>query len=212
MSPEDPSIHYNFAKALMDCGSVEDSIRHHMKAVELMPNNPQPWLNYGEAQSTLGRHKLALELYLGNISRRERNKKNRLGYYSADFHNHAIGYLIAELFELHDRNRFELFGFSFGPARCDGTRKRLVEAFDRFIEVDDFSDLEVAKMSRELAIDIAIDLNGFTRGVRAEIFSYGAAPIQVNYLGYPGTMGASYMDYIIADKTLIPFDFRSHYY
>lgn len=103
------------------------------------------------------------------------------------------------------------FGFSFGPARCDGTRKRLVEAFDRFIEVDDFSDLEVAKMSRELAIDIAIDLNGFTRGVRAEIFSYGAVPIQVNYLGYPGTMGASYMDYIIADKTLIPFDFRSHY-
>jgi protein O-GlcNAc transferase len=141
---------------------------------------------------------------LGPIPRRPESQKIRVGYFSADFHNHATGYLMAELFEMHDKNQFELVGFSFGPVVDDEMRRRLKRSFDRFIEVGGASDLEVAKLSRDLNIDIAVDLKGFTENARAGIFSYRAAPIQVNYLGYPGTMGADYIDYIIADKTLIP--------
>jgi predicted O-linked N-acetylglucosamine transferase (SPINDLY family) len=90
-------------------------------------------------------------------------------------------------------------------------RQRLEKSFDQFIEVGSKSDVEVAKLSRDLNIDIAVDLKGFTQDARTGIFSYRAAPIQVNYLGYPGTMGADYIDYIIADKTLIPLDAQSSY-
>jgi predicted O-linked N-acetylglucosamine transferase (SPINDLY family) len=111
---------------------------------------------------------------------------------------------MAELFEMHDKSQFELVGFSFGPIANDEMRRRLVKSFDQFIEVGRKSDVEVAKLSRDLNIDIAVDLKGFTQDARTGIFSHRAAPIQVNYLGYPGTLGADYMDYIIADKTLIP--------
>jgi predicted O-linked N-acetylglucosamine transferase (SPINDLY family) len=118
---------------------------------------------------------------------------------------------MAELFELHDKNRFELIGFSFGPIMNDEMRQRLEKSFDQFIEVNNKSDIEIAQLSRSLTIDIAVDLKGFTEDSRTSIFSYRAAPIQVNYLGYPGTMGCEYMDYIIADKTLIPADLQSNY-
>ena len=130
--------------------------------------------------------------------------KIRLGYYSTDFHNHATMYLMAKLFEAHDHSQFELFAFSFGPFADDAMRKRAVAAFDHFIDVKDQSDLEIAKLSRQLQIDIAVDLKGFTPFARTNIFAHRAAPVQVNYLGYPGTMGASYMDYIIADRVLVP--------
>ena len=166
-------------------------------------------------------HKKASEIYiqakhqlnnvLGPIPKRSTNQKIRVAYFSADFHNHATGYLIAELFELHDRSQFELVGFSFGPITNDGMRHRLEKSFDQFIEVGNKSDLEIAMLSRDFNIDIAVDLKGFTQDSRTGIFSYRAAPIQVNYLGYPGTMGADYIDYIIADKILIPVDSQSHY-
>ena len=133
-----------------------------------------------------------------------KDRKIRLGYYSADFHNHATMYLMAKLFEMHDRSAFELFAFSFGPVADDAMRRRAVAAFDHFIDVRERSDLEIAKLSRELGIDIAVDLKGFTQHGRTTIFAHRAAPIQVNYLGYPGTMGAPYIDYIIADPILAP--------
>jgi predicted O-linked N-acetylglucosamine transferase (SPINDLY family) len=148
---------------------------------------------------------------LESILKRSQSQKIRVGYFSADFHNHATGYLMAELFELHDKNQFEIVGFSFGPTANDWMRQRLEKSFDQFIEVGSKSDVEVAKLSRDLNIDIAVDLKGFTQDARTGIFSYRAAPIQVNYLGYPGTMGADYIDYIIADKTLIPLDAQSSY-
>ena len=141
---------------------------------------------------------------LPSIPMRPRHDKIRIGYYSADFHNHATAYLMAELFETHDQSMFELFAFSFGPEKNDKMRKRVTAAFDSFIDVGTQSDREVALLSRELEIDIAIDLKGFTQNSRTGIFSLRAAPIQVNYLGYPGTMSADYIDYLIADKTLIP--------
>jgi predicted O-linked N-acetylglucosamine transferase (SPINDLY family) len=110
---------------------------------------------------------------------------------------------MAQLFELHDRSKFEIFGFSFGPSADDEMRQRLTAGFDQLIDVKDRSDKEIADLARNLQIDIGVDLKGFTDQSRTGIFAHRAAPIQVNYLGYPGTMGANYIDYIIADKTLI---------
>jgi protein O-GlcNAc transferase len=146
---------------------------------------------------------------LGPILKHPKNEKIRIGYFSSDFKNHPVAFLIAELFELHDRSQFEIFGFSFGPIVNDEMRQRLLKSFDQFVEVTTKSDIEVAKLSRDLNIDIAVDLTGFTQDARTGLFSHRAAPIQVNYLGYPGTMGADYMDYIIADKTLIPVESQS---
>ncbi len=135
----------------------------------------------------------------------------RIGYFSADFHDHATAYLIAEMLELHDRSRFEVIAFSFGPESQGGMRARLADACDDFIDVRGKSDAEVARLARRLRIDIGVDLKGFTQDNRAGIFALRAAPVQVNYLGYPGTMGADYMDYIVADATLVPEESRSHY-
>jgi protein O-GlcNAc transferase len=130
--------------------------------------------------------------------------KIRIAYYSADFHNHATAYLIAELIEQHDRSRFEVIGFSFGPDLQDTMRQRLIAGFDAFHDVSGLSDEQVARQSRQLGIHIAIDLKGYTQHARPSIFAYRCAPVQVSYLGYPGTLGTSYMDYIIADKIVIP--------
>lgn len=138
------------------------------------------------------------------ITKRISNKKIRIGYYSADFHNHATSYLMAELFEAHDATNFELYGFSFGFSPKDEMKERVSFAFDKFFDVLFVSDKDVAVLSRQLEIDIAVDLKGYTGGSRTDIFAEGCAPIQVSYLGYPGTMGADYIDYIIADKTVIP--------
>jgi protein O-GlcNAc transferase len=148
---------------------------------------------------------------LGPIAKRPPSRKIRLGYYSADFHGHATAYLIAELFERHDKDKFELVAFSFGPDFRDEMRQRLTRAFDEFLEVRTKSDRDIALLSRELGIDIAVDLKGFTRHERHAVFAYRAAPVQVNYLGYPGTVGAPYMDYLIADHQLIPEGSRNSY-
>ncbi len=141
----------------------------------------------------------------------ERDAKIKIGYFSADFHNHATAYLMAELFEAHDSSRFELHAFSFGPQSEDAMRQRLVDAFDHFHHVRASSDSEVAALSRKMQIDIAVDLKGYTLHARTGIFAQRCAPIQINYLGYPGTMAAPYYDYIIADEVLIPERSRDDY-
>ena len=145
------------------------------------------------------------------IARHPRRDKIRLGYFSADYHAHATSRLMAGLFEQHDRASFEIVGFSFGPDKKDAMRERVAASFDRFIDVRDRSDRDVALLARKLEIDIAVDLKGFTTDSRWNIFAHRAAPLQVNYLGYPGTMGADYMDYIIADRVLIPDDSGKYY-
>jgi len=137
--------------------------------------------------------------------------KIRLGYFSADFHNHATAHLMAELFERHDRSRFEVTAFSFGPAVNDSMRQRLEKGFDHFIDIRTKSDSEVAALARNMEIDIALDLKGFSQHLRTGIFARRPAPIQVNYLVYPGTMGAHYIDYMIADATLIPAEHQADY-
>jgi predicted O-linked N-acetylglucosamine transferase (SPINDLY family) len=148
---------------------------------------------------------------LGPIIKRSKQLKIRIGYYSADFHNHATANLMAELFERHDKAKFELIAFSYGPDTKDEMQVRICQAFDQFINVTTMSDKAIAQLSRKLGIDIAIDLKGLTTDTRLGIFSYKAAPIQVSYLGYPGTLGVDYIDYLIADKTLIPTNSQQHY-
>ncbi len=166
-------------------------------------------------------HQMAVRIYtdarcprslaLGPIPMRAPSEKIRIGYYSADFHSHATAYLIAELLEAHDTTRFELYGFSFGPDHRDDTRQRVSAAFDHFLDVRGLSDRDIARLSRERSIDIAVDLKGHTLDSRPGIFAEGSAPIQVHYLGYPGSMGADYMGYVIADRTVIPPDAQNYY-
>ena len=145
------------------------------------------------------------------IANRARRDKIRLGYFSADFCDHPVSYLSAELFETHDRSRFEVHAFSLGRDTQDEMRRRLQRAFDRFIDVHGVAAADVAALARNLEIDIAIDLTGFTKGSRPRIFALRAAPIQVNYLGYLGTMAAPYIDYLIADRVIVPPALRAHY-
>ena len=138
-------------------------------------------------------------------------KKIRIAYYSADFRNHPMSYLLANLYELHDKNKFEIIGISFGPDKDDEMRKRVSKAFDEFYDLRLKTEDEIVKFSRELKIDIAIDLMCFTKYHKFGIFVKRCAPIQVNYLGYPGTSGTNYLDYIIADKILIPKESQKYY-
>jgi protein O-GlcNAc transferase len=141
----------------------------------------------------------------------QKPQRLRIGYFSADFREHPVAYLMAKVLEMHDRNRFEVYGYSIGPATDDDMRKRLIKAFNVFVDVHDMNDQDVALLARQDKIDIAIDLTGYTKNYRASIFAYRAAPVQINYLGYPGTMGADFIDYIIADQTLIPMDSQKFY-
>jgi predicted O-linked N-acetylglucosamine transferase (SPINDLY family) len=141
---------------------------------------------------------------LGPVAKYPRHERIKVGYFCADFHRHPTGHLIAGLFERHHRSNFEIIAFSLRPVRDDDMHRRIVAAVDRFIDVQGRNDREIAALSRELEIDIAVDLNGLITNNRVGIFAHRAAPTQVNYLAYPGTMGAPYIDYILADDTVIP--------
>ena len=148
---------------------------------------------------------------LGPFSARAAGAKLRVGYYSADFRQHPVAFLMAGLFEVHDRRDCEWYGFALGPACADAMRQRLSRAFDNFLEVGHLSDEDIAKRSRALGIDIAVNLGGYTQHHRMGAFAAGCAPIQVSYLGYPGTLGADYLDYVIADQTLLPPESQSYF-
>jgi len=193
--------------------SIEESINSNKKVI-----SPFPLISLVDNPSL---HKKCAEIYtkskfpfnpsLGEIPKRSLKGKIRIGYFSSDFRNHAVSYLTAELFELHDKNIFEIFAFSFGADDKSAMRLRLQGAFNQFIDVRYLSDREIAHLSREMSIDIAVDLGGYTANCRTGIFAYRAAPIQVSYIGYLGTMGSEYIDYLIADKTIIPLDSVQHY-
>jgi predicted O-linked N-acetylglucosamine transferase (SPINDLY family) len=142
---------------------------------------------------------------------RYRHERIRLAYLSADFHSHATAVLAAGLFESHDRSRFETIAVSFGPDDASPMRSRLKQGFERFIDVRAKSEAEIARLVRELEVDIAVDLKGYTSDARPAIFSQRPAPIQVNHLGFPGTMGAPFMDYLIADRIIVPEGHKSFY-
>jgi len=141
----------------------------------------------------------------------KRPKRIRIGYFSTDFKEHPVAYLIAKVLEQHNRDKFEVCGYSIhGPSSCK-MRQRLVKSFDSFTDVQSISDRDIALQARQDEIDIAVDLNGYTQYARTGIFAYRAAPIQISYLGYPGTMGSNFMDYIVADGFLIPGENQKYF-
>jgi predicted O-linked N-acetylglucosamine transferase (SPINDLY family) len=142
---------------------------------------------------------------------KNKSKKIRLGYLSGEFRNQATSYLLSEVWELHDRTKFEIFAFDNGFDDDSKYRQRIKLGFNNLIQVSSLSDLDATKLIEKNEIDILINLNGFFGMSRTGVFSHRAAPIQVNYLGYPGTMGASYIDYIIADSILIPPELQQYY-
>ncbi len=171
-------------------------------------NSPELQL---KAAELFTRHKYPANSILPPIAKRQRQGKIRVGYFSADFRMHALSILAAELFDRHDRQRFDVIAFSFGVNTQDEMRKRLEVRFDKFIDVGDLSDREVALLARDLKIDIAVDLGGLTTYSRTGIFCIRAAPVQVSFLGYPGTMGTNSIEYLIADRMLIPAPVQKHY-
>jgi len=132
--------------------------------------------------------------------------KIRIAYVSADFRDHTMSVSLAQLFELHDRGRYETYGLSIGGDDGSDMRKRIMRSFDHFLDAQAMSDLEVTRQIEAFGIDIAVDLAGFTDGCRPAILARRPAPVQVNYLGYVGTMGADFIDYILVDPVLVPPD------
>jgi predicted O-linked N-acetylglucosamine transferase (SPINDLY family) len=133
-----------------------------------------------------------------------RHERIRIAYVSADLRNHAVSRLLIGVFEQHDRDRFETVAIALQPRDEGSFGRRVSAAFDRYIDCSALSDAQICAAMRELEIDIAVDLMGFTEGQRTRIFAQRAAPVQVNFLGFPGTMGAAYIDYLIADAFVIP--------
>ncbi|HUP82333.1 MAG TPA: tetratricopeptide repeat protein [Pirellula sp.] len=141
----------------------------------------------------------------------ERNSKLTIGYFSADFRSHAVGLSIAEILEKHDRDQFTILGYSFGPDDGSETRRRLIKAFDCFEDITDASFEDAAEQIAADGVDILVDLMGYTQDARPQILARRPAPVQVNYLGYPGTMGADFIDYILVDDYVVPADHQAFY-
>ena len=135
----------------------------------------------------------------------------RIGYLSCDFKEHATAFLMAEMLERHDHKRFEIFAYSYGVDDGSAIRRRLIAAFDHFIDISATSHEDAIRRIHDDKIDILIDLKGYTQNARTEIMAGRPAPIQVAYLGYPGTMGAACIDYAIADHFVVPADQRQHF-
>jgi predicted O-linked N-acetylglucosamine transferase (SPINDLY family) len=132
--------------------------------------------------------------------------KIRVAYLSADFHSHVTAALTAEMFERHDRERFQITAMSFGPDDGSAMRARLMKAFDHFHDARQQSDRDVAELLKAMEIDIAVDLGGHTSGARPWVLAHRPCPVQAKYMGYPGTSGTDFIDYLIADRTVVPPD------
>ena len=141
-----------------------------------------------------------------------KNKKIRIGYFSADYHNHPVLHIMRNIFEYHNNENFEIFAFSLGPEKENNVWIDDIKPFfKKFLLVNNSSDEEIINLTNKYKIDIAVDLSGLTKNARPNLFFKRVAPIQLTYLGYPGTSGNKEMDYIIADKIVIPEEAKKHY-
>lgn len=145
-------------------------------------------------------------VYKHSPAGRSAGGKIRVGYLSADFHSHATAFLMAEMFEKHDRSRFEITAYAYDKDDESDMRRRLEKAFDHFIDIRKLSHAAAARKINEDGIDILVDLKGYTAGSRVQIPAFRPAPVQVSYIGYPGTMGVDFIDYILADRFILPMD------
>jgi protein O-GlcNAc transferase len=164
------------------------------------------------------RHRLRSEIYAKHTFKQtplplapkpsQKPKRLRIGYFSADFKNHPVMYALIEVLEQHNRALFEVYAYSFGPDTNDKMRQRVIKAVDVFDNVKNMNDQTIALLARQDKIDIAIDLTGYTKNGRTGVFAYRAAPVQISMLGFPGTSGTSFIDYIITDQTWLPDEIR----
>jgi predicted O-linked N-acetylglucosamine transferase (SPINDLY family) len=191
-------------KALVEAGQfVLDPIGNI-----LLFDSPEKQTDFARVWATQKYPAAPVPLWSGDVYRHD---KIRVAYLSADFRTHATALLMAGVFEAHDRTRFETTAISFGADDKSAMRARLEAGFDQFVDVRNVGDAEVAQRLRRAEIDIIVDLKGYTQEGRPGILAFRPAPIQAQYLGYPGTMAADYYDYVIADKIVIPEDHRRFY-
>jgi len=174
----------------------------------IFENNPRANLAYARSSIL---NKFTPTHILGDLKPHAQHEKIRIGYYSSDFYHHATVMLIEGMLRAHDRSRFELYAFSLDFTKQDDYTGRVKDLFDHYHDVSRLSDGAVTLLSRQLEIDIAIDLKGFTEGSRTAIFAERAAPVQINYLGFPGSMGAPYIDYMVADRYTITAENRQYF-
>lgn len=205
---------WNVAQSLCDW----DALAHCEQAVRENDGVLSPFAALAFADDpALHRHfaqkswKAESRIQAARVHHRSRHERIRVAYLSADFHEHATAYLMAELFERHNRGRFEWIAISWGPDDGSRMRRRLVKGFDQFWDVRGQDAAQIAQRMLAEEIDIAVDLKGHTESAKPELFLYKPAPIIVNYLGYPGTMGASVHDYVIGDAIVTPFEAAPYY-
>ena len=195
------------------CARIVDAVRAGKRACKS--------LAFMSASDSAADHQQAARIFAAHHARRSprplwageryRHDRIRLAYVSPDFREHPVGHLMAGVFEHHDHTRFETIAVSLGVDDQSRLRARMRSAFDHFIDARDMGAAQIAQRMRDLEVDIAIDLGGYTSDTRTEIFALKPAPVQVNYLGYPGTMGADYYDYILADRHVIPPEHQQFY-
>ncbi len=206
-----------------DLGKLSEEARRIIREISPAENQITPFLTVsgstpaeqkfcatnwarGRYQSLVSRQK-----EMGFEFKREPKQKFHIGYFSGDFRNHPVAQLMAEVFEIHDRDRFRITAYSFGPDDGSAMRKRMENAFDNFVDVRNFTRENTARKIYEDHVDILVDLMGYTMHNRSAVLALRPAPIQVNYLGFAGTMGASYIDYLIADRFVIPPQQQENY-
>jgi len=151
------------------------------------------------------------QLSLERNHKKDKNSRIKIGYFGADFHDHATLFLMAGLLRCHDLTKFEIHIFSYGHHKNSSQREKLKSQVSAFYDIYDMPNQQVVDLVRSKDIDIAIDLKGYTKYTRSDLFAYRLAPIQINYLGYPSTMGAEFIDYIIADEVIIPRELQQFY-
>jgi len=176
-------------------------------AVLMMPSNATEQFNC--ARTWARRFQIPEQMQFQHSTSRPKPRKDgrvRIGYMSSDFFDHATAFLISELIEVHDRTKYEIIAYSHGPDDGSPVRKRLVNAFDRFTDIGSMSDTQAARKIYSDEIDILVDLKGYTLNDRPRVFAHRPAPILVSYLGYPGTTGANYIDYVIGDPFVTPMN------
>tara|TARA_B100001173_G_scaffold172971_1_gene149389 strand:+ start:34 stop:1995 length:1962 start_codon:yes stop_codon:yes gene_type:complete len=222
----DPNYKYIIGKSihtkmmLYDWNELNKNINYLVKLLEKKKRAINPFLILSLIDNP-EQHKNCSEIFVSDKFKSPEKKikkylkkekdKIKIGYFSPDFRNHPILFLMMDVFKYHDKSKFEVYAFSFGPEATGEIHQTVKGFFTKFINVRNFSDNDLIKLSRDMKIDIAIDLCAYTSLNRASIFNSRVAPIQINYLGYPGTMGANFMDIIIADNIIIPEADKKYY-
>lgn len=200
----------NYSNQLIDLKNKINSGKKVIVPFHLMALIDDPELQK-KASTIYAQDKYPKNDVLPKINQHTKHKKIRIGYFSADFREHPVALLTAELYEIHDRNHFEVHAFSYGPNTQDKLNLRIKAGVDYFHDVRKMSHKEIAILSRSLEIDIAVDLSGTTQNSKTEVFAMLSAPIQTSYIGWLGTMGAEYYDYLIAARGMIPVQNQKYF-